>query len=69
MDEVGAVVICPVTVPIVDPVLVVVVEAGIDVDTAVDMVDVTVCPVDIEVALELVDGVDVCKEGYIKEKC
>ncbi len=59
VDDVVVVVIAPAPVPIV----------GNDVETAADMVDVTVFTVDVEVALETADGVDVCKEGYNEEKC
>ncbi|VDH93800.1 Hypothetical predicted protein [Mytilus galloprovincialis] len=67
VDDVVVVVIAPAPVPIVgpDPVFVVV---GNDVDVAVEMVDVTVFTVDVEIALENADGVDVCK-GYNEEKC
>ena len=68
VDDVVVVVIALTPVPIVAPGPVVVV-VGNDVETAVDMVDVTVFTVDVEVALETADGVDVCKEGYNEEKC
>ena len=68
VDNVVVVVIALTPVPIVAPGPVVVV-VGNDVETAVDMVDVTVFTVDVKVALETGDGVDVCKEGYNEEKC